>query len=382
MNKLKISAVLMASIAITGCSGFFVGKSNAPVPAPIDASVNASMVRTVWSASGLGNSQETSLRFTLADGQGVIYVANANGSVSAIDSSSGQKRWSTKVDALYTGAATNGNLVFVGTQSGKLVALSAQDGKKVWSADLYGAASTSPVVADNRVIIRTIGGSVESFDAQTGDQSWAYMVQVPEIALRGGAAPVVVGKHLLVPTDLGLIGYLNVDTGAVVWGQKVGESRGGTAMARIVDIDAEPVIDQNIAYIPVARSGVSAVALNNGRKLWATKAAGAYAGLAVDASRLYVAYDDGNVGALSKRTGQEEWKSEALYARHLTNPVLINDRIVVGDNEGYVHVLDKHTGQRLGSTKVAKSGFMPDVLPLNNDVIFQDHSGNVYRITI
>lgn len=382
MNKLKISAVLMASIAMTGCSGFFVGKSNAPVPAPIDASVNASMVRTVWSASGLGNSQETSLRFTLADGQGVIYVANANGSVSAIDSSSGQKRWSTKVDALYTGAATNGNLVFVGTQSGKLVALSAQDGKKVWSADLYGAASTSPVMADNRVIIRTIGGSVESFDAQTGDQSWAYMVQVPEIALRGGAAPVVVGKHLLVPTDLGLIGYLNVDTGAVVWGQKVGESRGGTAMARIVDIDAEPVIDQNIAYIPVARSGVSAVALNNGRKLWATKAAGAYAGLAVDASRLYVAYDDGNVGALSKRTGQEEWKSEALYARHLTTPVLINDRIVVGDNEGYVHVLDKHTGQRLGSTKVAKSGFMPDVLPLNNDVIFQDHSGNVYRITI
>ena len=381
MNKLKISAVLVATLAVTGCSGFFVGKTNAPTPTPISENINKNLVRTSWSVSGLGNSDETSLRFNVAHSGNTLYIANANGSVSSVDATSGKKGWSTKVDELYTGTATNGNLVFVGTKTGELVALSSANGSKVWSTKLYGAPTTTPVIAGSRVIIRTIGGAVETFDAQTGEKSWAYMVQVPEVSLRGGAAPVVVGQNLLVPTDLGLIGYLNAETGAVIWGQKVSNPRGGTEMARLADIDAEPVIDNNVAYVPVARTGVAAVSLQNARKLWETKS-GVYSGLTVDASRLYVAYDNGNIGALSKRDGKAEWESNALFARHLTRPVLINERIVVGDNEGYVHVLDKNSGQLLGSTKVGKSGFMPDVLALAGSAVFQDHSGNVYRISI
>lgn len=381
MNKLKISAVLVATLALAGCSGFFVGESNAPTPTPIDSSVNAKLVRTTWSASGLGNSQDTGLRFSIADNMNALYVANANGLVSSIDANSGKKGWTARVDDLYTGAATNGNLVFVGTKTGELVALSATNGSKVWSAKLYGAPITTPVVAGTRVIIRTIGGAVESFDAQTGDESWAYMVQVPEVNLRGAAAPVVVGQNVLIPTDIGLMGYLNAETGAVIWGQKVSSPRGGSEMARISDISAEPVVDGDVVYVPVARTGVIAVSLKNAQKIWETKS-GVYAGLAVDASRLYVAYENGNIGALSKRNGMVEWESNALFARGLTRPVLINERIVVGDQEGYVHVLDKNSGQLLGSTKVGKSGFMPDVLAISGSAIFQDHSGNVYRISI
>lgn len=381
MNKLKISAAFIASLALTGCSGFFVGKSNAPTPTPINTAIDKSLVRTVWSTSGLGNSQDTGLRFVIADSASSLYIANANGTVSSVDANSGKKGWSTKVSELYTGTATNGNLVFVGTKSGELVALSAVNGAKVWSAPLYGAPVSSPVVANSRVIIRTIGGAVESYDAQTGEQSWAYMVQIPEMSLRGGAAPVVIGQNLLVPTDLGLVGYLNSETGGVIWGQKVSSPRGGTEMARIADIDAEPVIDENVAYIPVARTGIAAVSLKNGLKLWETKS-GVYSGLAVDASRLYVAYENGNIGALSKRDGKAEWESSALFARHLTRPVLINERIVVGDSQGFVYVLDKNNGQLMGATKVGKSGFMPDVLTIGGNAIFQDRSGNVYRISI
>lgn len=381
MNKLKISAVLLASLALTGCSGFFVGKSNAPTPTPIDASVSQNLVRVQWSVSGLGNSNGSSLRFVPADVNGALYVANGNGSVSAIDGSSGAKRWSVKTSELYTGTAGNGSLVFVGTKSGKLLALSATDGNKVWEQDLYGAPTTTPVLADSRVIIRTIGGAVESFDAQTGEPSWAYMVQTPDISLRGGAAPLVVGKHLLVPTDLGLLGYLNADTGAVIWAQSVSHARGGSAMARLADIDAAPVVSDNIAYVPVVKTGIAAVALSNGRKLWETKI-GVYAGLTLDATSLFVAYENGNVAALSKKDGKVEWESNALFARQLTRPVLIHDRIVVGDFKGFVYVLDKNSGQLLGSTKVGKSGFMPDVRLMNDSAIFQDHSGNVYRITL
>ena len=381
MNKLKISAAFIATLALTGCSGFFVGKTNAPTPTPISTSVDKNLVRTVWTASGFGSSQDTGLRFVIGEAGNTLYVANANGAVSSVDATTGKKGWSTKVGDLYTGTASNGSLVFVGTKSGELVALSASNGSKAWSRSLYGAPVTTPVVAGSRVIIRTIGGAVESYDAQTGEPSWAYMVQIPEVTLRGAAAPVVVGSNLLVPTDLGLIGYLNAETGAVQWGQKVSHHRGGTEMARVSDIDAEPVIDDNVAYIPVSRTGVAAVSLKNGLKLWETKS-GVYSGLAVDASRLYVAYENGNIGALSKRDGKAEWESSALFARHLTRPVLINERIVVGDNEGFVYVLDKNNGQLLGASKVGKSGFMPDVLSINGNAIFQDRSGNVYRISI
>ncbi len=383
MNKMKLSVALSCALLLTGCSGFFVGKSNAPTPTPIDTSVVNNAVKVNWIASGLGKTTvDQGLRFTIGQSGSTLYVANANGSVSAVDANSGAKRWTKKVKSLYTGAGADQSNVYVATSNGKLIALNQANGDEVWAADLYGSAITTPVsINGTRVAVRTLGGSLETFEAASGEPSWAYMVAAPEMNLRGGAAPIVIGKDLLVPTDIGLLGLLNADTGAVIWGQSLSKTRYGGHMGRLSDIDAEPVVENGVIYAGVAKTGVSAISLKTGAKLWSTSK-GVYSGLVGDGQNLYVAYGDGTVGALAKKNGNELWSSVALKARKLTRPVLIQGKIVLGDYEGYIHVLDTSTGQLIGSTKVGKKGFLPDVLSYNGSAIFQDYSGNIYRVSL
>ncbi|HET7403881.1 MAG TPA: PQQ-binding-like beta-propeller repeat protein, partial [Usitatibacter sp.] len=70
--------------------------------------------------------------------------------------------------------------------------------------------------------------------------------------------------------------------------------------------------------------------------------------LANDGKRLYVTDDTGAVQALDKASGANVWKQDKLAWRHVTAPLVVADRIVVGDGQGYVHVLSGEDGAIVG----------------------------------
>jgi outer membrane protein assembly factor BamB len=111
----------------------------------------------------------------------------------------------------------------------------------------------------------------------------------------------------------------------------------------MVDVDAEPTIFDDTAYVASFQASVAAVSVFNGQLEW-TREISSYSNLAADDSRVYVTDELGNVWALERRTGASIWKQEGLKARGVTGPAVFGDYVVVGDFEGYLHWMNRETG--------------------------------------
>src|SRR5688572_27870294 len=133
---------------------------------------------------------------------GIMYVAEGNGRVLAIDVESGEIRWihkrtypedirSSQAYLRHRGVAIYGDKIYWGTADSYLVALDARTGEQAWAVRTgdykkgVGHAHP-PLIADGKVIIgfvgaeREIRGSVAAYDTKSGDLMWrTYTVPAP-----------------------------------------------------------------------------------------------------------------------------------------------------------------------------------------------------------
>jgi len=133
---------------------------------------------------------------------GVMYVAEGNGRVLALDVETGEMRWihkrtypedirSSQAYLRHRGVAIYGDKIYWGTADSYLVALDARTGEQAWAVRTgdykkgVGHAHP-PLIADGKVIIgfvgaeREIRGSVAAYDTKSGDLMWrTYTVPAP-----------------------------------------------------------------------------------------------------------------------------------------------------------------------------------------------------------
>jgi outer membrane protein assembly factor BamB len=103
------------------------------------------------------------------------------------------------------------------------------------------------------------------------------------------------------------------------------------------------------------QGNITAIDLRNGNTLW-SRDFSSYAGLNVDALRVYVADNEDAVWALDRRNGGALWKQSGMMGRKLSAPVTSEDYVVVGDFEGYLHWLTKEDGNVVGRVQVDSKG--------------------------
>ncbi|HEX4718629.1 MAG TPA: PQQ-binding-like beta-propeller repeat protein [Thermoleophilaceae bacterium] len=100
---------------------------------------------------------------------GRLFVATENGIVTASDNY-GVKKWSTQVGGVTTPLATDGTRVYVDVAGAGLRALSVKSGSVVWRSAV-GAGESSPVVANGLVYLAE-STHVGALDAATGESRW------------------------------------------------------------------------------------------------------------------------------------------------------------------------------------------------------------------
>jgi len=133
-----------------------------------------------------------------------VYVGNHSGRTVALDTSLGERLWTTDEGALSPVWPVGGSLFLV-SDSGHLVRVNGADGRTVWAVDLPGDvkdkprkrgkshAQYGPVLAGGRVIVPSSDGFIRFFAPEDG----RLMASVP---VPGGASsgPVVAGNTLYV----------------------------------------------------------------------------------------------------------------------------------------------------------------------------------------
>jgi outer membrane protein assembly factor BamB len=332
---------------------FMGGKDNTEPPSPLVEFQSKLNVIELWSASVGGGTAEQYLKLVPALSKQRLYVAGSGGQVEALDATNGARLWSTDVDEHITGGPGIGeNAVLVGTGEGGVIALDSETGRRLWRATVSSEVLSPPLKSEGIVIVRTNDGKVFGLDGAKGTQLWIYDRTVPSLTLRGTSSPVIVRGVVIAGFDAGRLAALDLRTGRLLWEVSVATARGRSELERMVDIDSDPLVVDDVIYVTTFQGQLAAVQLDGGRILW-SRDISSYAGFTADESYIYLTDDNSNVWTFDRYSGATLWKQELLHARAATGPASIGNFAVVGDLEGYLHWMHKADGSFVARTRLS-----------------------------
>jgi len=353
--------------ALAACSG----SPTKPEPAPL-APVATRMAATLaWSVQ-LGPTHALLSPRVVA---GRVLVANAAGTVVALDAATGRDIWRINLaQALDAGVGSDGQLAAVITQSNELVAV--RDGQEAWRVRLPARSFSAPLVAGQRVFVLTADRTVRAFDGLTGASLWVQSRPAEPLVLSQTGALLAVGDTLVVGLAGRLVG-LHPLNGAIRWDVAVATSRGTNEVERLVDVVGPVSRVGNSVCVRAYGAAVACVDAGAGTPAWNRPAQGT-TGLGGDDRLVFGTETDGRVRAWQRANGETGWEQDRLQHRSLTAPVAAGRVLALGDADGLVHLLSRDDGSEM--TRLSTDGSAIETAPvLAGDVLLvQTRNGGVY----
>lgn len=351
-------------------------KPKVPELTPIKPTATA---RILWQAN-VGAAERSV--FYPAVTSGVVYAAGRSGRIVGFDATTGNPVASFEAEQrLSAGVGAGNNLIMVGSDQGDLLAFNHQ-GQPAWQAKISGELLAPPAADQGIVVVRVGNNKINGLNVGDGKQRWAYERSTPALSVRAHAGVVLYRGGVFAGFAGGRLLALALPTGAVGWEGVVALPRGTTELERVADVTSLPVVDGTQVCAVAFQGRIACFDMLRGTQRWA-RAVSSSAGIAVDASYIYVADDSGAVLALDKRSGASIWKQSKLAGRDLSAPLGLGGHVVVGDIEGYVHILSRASGAF--EARVATDGsaiVVPPVALGRTRFVVQTVKGGVFAITI
>ncbi len=339
---MKNLILLIIVSVLIGCT-----TSPSPVlpPKTLEPVKNSIQVSKMWTSKVGEGAGENYLRLTPVLEGNVIYTVDHTGTVLAFDVNRRDYIWKTELgEPGGSPIALHDGVLFLGTSAGQVFALATSNGKVEWHTQMASEILARPAVDHGRVVVRCVNGDLAALDAATGKQLWLVEERTPALTLRGTSTPQIYNDLVLSAFDSGKLKVYALTNGTQLWEADIAVPRGRTDLERIVDLDADPVVRDDVVYTVAYQGRLAAVQLGSGRILW-QRDIDSYLDMVVDAYRIYIVSSTGEVWALDRNNGATLWKQDALLRRGLTAPVIHRDFIVLGDYNGYLHWLRRDNGK-------------------------------------
>jgi outer membrane protein assembly factor BamB len=355
MNK-KI-LVLLISTLLQGCTvvdDYMLGKDNTPKPKELNKIQSKVKISQNWAAPvGKASKYNEYLKLKPVVRGALIYTADHSGLIQATNAKDGQIKWSKQLKhGILSGPTLAEGYIAVSTSASTVAVLNQTNGKELWEAKVSGEVLAPPALSHKKIIAKTIDGKVFAFNVVDGKQLWMAEHGSPSLVLKASSSPIILGNLVLLGFSDGKLDALDIETGRVVWQRSVAYASGSSDVERLVDIDADPLVVDNIAYIASYQGYIGALSLNDGQFVW-RKPGSVYKNMVIKDNTLYLTDSNDVIWSLNRHTGQVNWRQTSLKARGLTEPVLFGEDIVVGDKTGYLHFIEAQTGELLARSQLA-----------------------------
>lgn len=391
LSRLILPALFSVTL-LSGCS-LFSGEEDIVKMSPLPTVENQFSPQILWQTSVGDGSGDYYINLRPAWQDDVVYSADRNGTVEALDASSGKKRWSVSLagkgkwlsasqSALLSGGVTvDGSQLFIGSEKAQLYALSTDDGALAWQTTVAGEAVSRPVVSDGLVIVHTSNGLLQALDATNGQIKWTITLNVPSLSLRGESAPAAAFGAAVIGGDNGSVSAVLLQKGQLIWQQNISLAKGATEISRLSDVDMTPVIMDGVVYATAYNGSLAALDLRSGQIIWRQKI-GSVHNVVVNGNYIYLVDQNDQLLAISRDSGATVWKQTALLHRNLTAPVLYQNNLVVADAEGYVHWMDSSDGHFVAQQKLDGAGFLADPVLAGDNLLLQAKNGKLYQVAV
>jgi outer membrane protein assembly factor BamB len=345
----RISALVFVLVNLLACSS-----SPSPIlpPAELTPLENAFPIHRAFTGKLGAGAGDLYLRLTPVVRQGVAYIVDFRGRVVAFDIEKSEIKWQRET-AMPIGSSPGitENLVLLGSSHGDVAALDTLTGAERWRTTVSSEVLAPPQSAKGVVVVRCVDGNVYGLSEKTGERLWLTEQRTPALTLRGTSSPVISGDLVLVGYDSGKFVAYNLQSGKVLWQATVAVSQGRTDLERMVDIDSDPIVVDDLVYVVAYQGRLAAIQIGSGRIHW-VRDVDSYTGMAIDAYRIYLTNSDGELWAIDRSNGATLWKQSALQRRSLTKPQIHQQYLVVGDFNGFLHWLRRDTGKVVARTRL------------------------------
>ena len=344
-------------MSLSAC-GFF-DKDNTPKPKPLTNYTAQIQPRLLWKTSTGRGAGDDYLKLTPSMNDHAIFTASTSGVVTSTAKSNGQTNWRTNTgNNLTTGPGAGDGLVVVGSIHGNIVALDEATGRTRWKTSMKGELIANPAVKNGYVIVKALDGSVSAYSTKDGHSLWSFKQSEPDLILRGSSSPVIQENRVLSGFANGNLASFSLHNGETQWMQQLAIPQGAFAIERMIDIDADPIIDGHRIFAASYQGNISSLDWRSGRTLWSHELS-SYTGMTTDNNAVYVTDAKSDVWSFGVDNGLVKWHQTELGARNISGPASMGNYIVVGDAQGYLHWLDKRDGHfaarvSLGSGILAK----------------------------
>jgi outer membrane protein assembly factor BamB len=245
--------------------------------------------RVVWSR-GLG----TLIEFPAVVADGVAYIANARGTVRALDMRNGHVIWrhDTPHGKMAASPAVWRDQLILHGMDGHVWVLRRSSGRLLWHYTVGSPVESSPTVVAGADVFGAWNGTITALDLRTHRVRWR----------RSGGCKITssvahAGSTLYLGDYCGRVLALRARTGALRWSRGVGGRIYGT-----------PAVSGGRVFAPSSTAGSLTAFSTSGRYLWRRSTGSyVYSSPAVAGRRVFFGSYNGVFYALSARTGATLW---------------------------------------------------------------------------
>ncbi len=245
--------------------------------------------RVVWSR-GLG----TLIEFPAVVQDGVAYVANAKGTVRALDMRNGRVIWrhDTPNGKMAASPAVWRNQLIVHGMDGHVWVLRRSDGRPLWHYTVGSPVESSPVIVNGADVFGAWNGTISALDLRTHKPRWR---RYDGCKVTSSAA--LSGTSLFIGDYCGRLLVLNARNGHLRWSRSVNGRVYGT-----------PAVAAGRVFVPSSSGGSLTAFSTSGHYLWRRSTGSyVYSSPAAVGGRVFFGAYNGVFYGLSARSGRTLW---------------------------------------------------------------------------
>jgi outer membrane protein assembly factor BamB len=254
----------------------------------------------------------------------LLYIGDIDGKFYAFDRKAGKPRWTAQADAQIDSGANfwNENVLF-GSQDANLYCLNATTGKEVWKFAIADQIRCMPTVVGDRSFVAGCDSQFHIIDLTTGKEVGAVPIEAPT-----GVTPAVLGDLVYFGTEAGTLFGVNWKEIKLAW--KVEDKASSQPMR------GSPAVQEGILVVGTRSRRVQAHDPATGNDLWAFAAKQRIdSSPVIVGNRVFVGAADGRLYALDLKTGKELWQYQATGG-FTGSPAVAEGKLVIATDRGEV----------------------------------------------
>jgi outer membrane protein assembly factor BamB len=231
------------------------------------------------------------------------------------------------------------------------------------------------------VVVQSYDGKLRGLDAADGSELWVHDSKLPILTVRGTSTPMIDGRTVFAGFASGKVAAFEIKTGSMRWETRVAIAQGRSEIDRIIDVDGDMLITNNVLYAVSYQGKLVAVDVPSGRKMWQQDASSSV-GIDQGFGNIYVSEDTGSVVAFYRSGQGVRWEQPRLENRHLSAPKTVKGYVAVADFEGYVHFLSQVDGRFVGREKIDGKGVRATMLVEGDRLYVFGNSGKLVALRV